>query len=74
MAGTEQLVLGDLVYCKENPPRNVTGLVGSECDDDCGDRYELNNEDEVSGDIQEEQNSSVKVSLLNLAHFRGFYY
>ncbi|XP_061340409.1 multisubstrate pseudouridine synthase 7 isoform X1 [Gastrolobium bilobum] len=59
--GTEQVVLGDLVYCKENPAGKVTGLVGSECDDDCGDRYDSHNEDEISGDIHEERSSYIKV-------------
>ncbi|MED6123561.1 hypothetical protein PIB30_050248 [Stylosanthes scabra] len=59
--GTEQVVLGDLVYCKESPTGKLTGIVASECDDDCGDRYDSNIEDEVSADIQEESNSYVKV-------------
>ncbi|KAK7337896.1 hypothetical protein VNO77_18486 [Canavalia gladiata] len=59
--GTEHVVLGDLVYCKENPTGKVTGLVESEHDDHCGDRYDSNNEAEVSGDIHEEINSYVKV-------------
>ena len=67
LAGTEQVVLGDLVYCKENPVGKVTGIVGPECDDGFGDRYDSNIEDEVSGDIPEESNSYVKVSLSILA-------
>ncbi|RYR02388.1 hypothetical protein Ahy_B06g081184 isoform A [Arachis hypogaea] len=59
--GTEQVVLGDLVYCKENPTGKVTGIVGPECDDDCGDRYDSNIEEEVSEDTQEESNNYVKV-------------
>lgn len=58
--GTEQVVLGDLVYCKENPSEKVTGIVGPECDDDRGDSYDTNNEDEVSGDIHDKRNSYVK--------------
>ncbi|WJX85532.1 tRNA pseudouridine(13) synthase [Trifolium repens] len=58
--GTEQVVLGDLVYCKENPSEKVTGIAGPECDVDCGDSYDTNNEDEVSGDIHEKINSYVK--------------
>lgn len=67
MAGTEQVVLGDLVYCKENPPSKATEIVGSECDDDCGDIYDSNIEDEIPEDIHDKSNSSVKVSLLILA-------
>ncbi|TKY61401.1 Multisubstrate pseudouridine synthase 7 [Spatholobus suberectus] len=58
--GTEHVVLGDLVYCKENSTGKVIKLVGSEYAEDCGDRYDSNNEDEVSGDIHEEINSYVK--------------
>ncbi|PNY05200.1 multisubstrate pseudouridine synthase 7-like protein, partial [Trifolium pratense] len=58
--GTEQVVLGDLVYCKENSSEKVTGIAGPECDDDCVDSYDTNNEDEVSGDIHEKINSYVK--------------
>ncbi|KAL2345777.1 hypothetical protein Fmac_007062 [Flemingia macrophylla] len=57
--GTE-LVLGDLVYCKENSTGKVTKLVGSEYTEDCGDNYDSNNEDEVLGDVHEEINSDVK--------------
>ncbi|MED6181278.1 hypothetical protein PIB30_018013 [Stylosanthes scabra] len=60
--GTEQVVLGDLVYCKESPTGKITEIVASECDDDSGDRCDSNIEDEVSAeDIQEESNSFVKV-------------
>ncbi|XP_004494684.1 multisubstrate pseudouridine synthase 7 [Cicer arietinum] len=58
--GTEQVVLGDLVYCKENPPSKATEIVGSECDDDCGDIYDSNIEDEIPEDIHDKSNSSVK--------------
>ncbi|KAJ1413903.1 Pseudouridine synthase, TruD [Sesbania bispinosa] len=56
-----KLVLGDLVYCKENPSGKNTGLVGSKCDDNCGDRHDSNSEDEVSGDTDEERYGDVKV-------------
>ncbi|XP_020212407.1 multisubstrate pseudouridine synthase 7 [Cajanus cajan] len=56
--GTE-LVLGDLVYCKENSTGKVTELVGSEYAEDCGDRYDSNN-DEVLEDVHEEIKSDVK--------------
>ncbi|KAG4396667.1 hypothetical protein AAZX31_19G228800 [Glycine max] len=58
--GTENVVLGDLVYCKENSTGKVTEFVGSEYAEDCRGRYDSNNEDEVSGEIHEEINS-VKV-------------
>jgi len=73
VAGTENVVLGDLVYCKENSTGKVTEFVGSEYAEDCRGRYDSNNEDEVSGEIHEEINS-VKVSLLILAHCRGLLY
>ncbi|KAJ7973462.1 Pseudouridine synthase family protein [Quillaja saponaria] len=61
--GTSQVVLGDLVYCKEDDTRKDTGIVGSECDDDgCNDTYDSNNVDEISGtEISEEINDHVKV-------------
>lgn len=67
VAGTEHIVLGDLVYCKENSTGKVTEFAGSEYAEDCGDRYDSNNnEDDVSEDIHEEIKSNVKVSLLIL--------
>ncbi|OIV95153.1 hypothetical protein TanjilG_21543 [Lupinus angustifolius] len=62
--GTEQVVLGDLVYSKEIPNGKVMELVEPECVDDCSATYDNdnnNNEDEVSGDIHDEKNSNVKV-------------
>ncbi|XP_058738635.1 multisubstrate pseudouridine synthase 7 isoform X1 [Vicia villosa] len=59
--GTEQVVLGDLVYCKENPSEKVVEIVGLDSGDDCGDSYDTNNEDEVTGDIHDNRNSTVKV-------------
>ncbi|CAI8615545.1 unnamed protein product [Vicia faba] len=59
--GTEQVVLGDLVYCKENASEKVAEIVGLDSGDDCGDSYDTNNEDEVSGDIHDNRNSIVKV-------------
>lgn len=70
VAGTENVVLGDLVYCKENSTGKVTESVGSEYAEDCSGRYDSNNEDEISGEIHEEIDS-VKVRLLVLAHCRG---
>lgn len=71
MAGTEQVVLGDLVYCKENPSEKVAEIVGLDSGDDCGDSNDTNNEDEVSGDIHDKSSSNVKVSLLIFAYDRG---
>lgn len=69
MAGTEQVVLGDLVYCKDNDAAKGTGLVGLECADGCKDGDDSFNEDEVSGtDVPEETNSHFKVSEI-LAHY-----
>ncbi|XP_057439468.1 multisubstrate pseudouridine synthase 7 isoform X2 [Lotus japonicus] len=59
--GTEQVVLGDLVYCKENPSGNVRELIGPECEEDCSGTHDSNNEDEVSPDVHEGINSHVKV-------------
>ncbi|KAE9593623.1 putative tRNA pseudouridine(13) synthase [Lupinus albus] len=60
--GTEQVVLGDLVYSKEIPSGKVMELVEPECVDDCSATNDNNNnEDEVSGDFHEEKNSNVKV-------------
>lgn len=70
VAGTEQVVLGDLVYCKENPSEKVVEIVGLDSSDDCGDSYDTNNEDEVTGDIHDNKNSTVKVSLFIFAYYR----
>lgn len=60
--GTEHVVLGDLVYGKENSTGKVTEFAGSEYAEDCGDRYDSNNnEDDMSEDIHEEIKSDVKV-------------
>ncbi|KAK7397292.1 hypothetical protein VNO78_18460 [Psophocarpus tetragonolobus] len=59
--GTEHVILGDLVYCKENSIGKVTEFVGSEYTEDCSGRYDSNDEDEVPGDIPEEINNYVKV-------------
>ncbi|XP_062144001.1 multisubstrate pseudouridine synthase 7 isoform X2 [Alnus glutinosa] len=61
--GADQVVLGDLVYCKGDDTETVTGCVNSECEDDkCNDAYDSNNLDEIAGaDVPEERNNSVKV-------------
>jgi len=64
VAGTEQVVLGDLVYCKENSTAKVTDFVGSEYPEDSSGGYDSINEDEISVDIHEDINSCVKVSRL----------
>ncbi|KAI4350051.1 hypothetical protein L6164_010576 [Bauhinia variegata] len=59
--GTKQVVLGDLVYCKENSIGKGTGLTGFECEDGSDDRYDSHNEDEISGgDVLEERTIHVK--------------
>ncbi|XP_022642412.1 multisubstrate pseudouridine synthase 7 isoform X2 [Vigna radiata var. radiata] len=60
--GTEQVVLGDLVYCKGNSTAKVTEFVGSEYAEDCSaGGYASNNEDDISVDIHEDINTCVKV-------------
>lgn len=67
MAGTEQVVLGDLVNCKENSTAKITEFVGSEYPEDCSGGYDSSNENEISVDIHEDINSCVKVSRFILA-------
>ncbi|CAJ1961042.1 unnamed protein product [Sphenostylis stenocarpa] len=59
--GTEQVVLGDLVNCKDNSTTKVTEFVGPEYAEDCSGGYDSNNEDEISRDIHEDINNCVKV-------------
>ncbi|KOM52951.1 hypothetical protein LR48_Vigan09g161000 [Vigna angularis] len=60
--GTEQVVLGDLVYCKGNSTAKVEEFVGSEYAEDCSaGGYASNNEDDISVDIHEDINTCVKV-------------
>lgn len=64
MTGTEQVVLGDLVYCKENASGEALGFVDREITDGGDDTYNSFDEDEVPGmDVPEESNSNVKVSV-----------
>ncbi|KAF7805197.1 multisubstrate pseudouridine synthase 7 [Senna tora] len=60
--GTEQVVLGDLVYCKDNPVGKDTGFVDNELTNGCDDRYDssLNEEEFADMDVREESNSHVK--------------
>ncbi|KAL0005616.1 hypothetical protein SO802_013177 [Lithocarpus litseifolius] len=60
--GTDQVVLGDLVYCKGDNTGNVSGGM-PECEDDSyNDADDSNHLDEISGtDLLEERNNLVKV-------------
>ncbi|KAL4637458.1 hypothetical protein ACB092_03G078500 [Castanea dentata] len=60
--GTDQVVLGDLVYCKGDNTENVSGGM-PECEDDSyNDADDSNHLDEISGtDLPEERNNLVKV-------------
>uniref|UniRef100_A0A7N2L635 TRUD domain-containing protein n=1 Tax=Quercus lobata TaxID=97700 RepID=A0A7N2L635_QUELO len=60
--GTDQVVLGDLVYCKGDNTENVSGGM-LECEDDSNnDADDSNHLDEISGtDLPEERNNLVKV-------------
>lgn len=62
VAGTDQVVLGDLVYCKGDNAENVSGGM-PECEDDSyNDADDSNHLDEISGmDLPEERNNLVKV-------------
>lgn len=70
MAGTKQVVLGDLVYCKGDNAEKVTRVVNSEFDDDgCSDAFDSSHFDEISEtDLPEERNDPVKVSCLIISH------
>ena len=62
VAGTDQVVLGDLVYCKGDNTENVSGGM-PECEDDSYNVADDSNHlDEISGtDLPEERNNLVKV-------------
>jgi hypothetical protein len=62
VAGTDQVVLGDLVYCKGDNTEKVSGGL-PECEDDSyNDVDDSNHLDEISGtDLPEERNNLVKV-------------
>lgn len=61
--GFDQVVLGDLVYCKGDDSEKETVGVNSECNDDnCDDTYDCSHLDETSGtDLLERKNTLVKV-------------
>uniref|UniRef100_A0A2N9EI18 TRUD domain-containing protein n=1 Tax=Fagus sylvatica TaxID=28930 RepID=A0A2N9EI18_FAGSY len=63
--GTDQVVLGDLVYCKGDNTEKVSGGL-PECEDDSyNDVDDSNHLDEISGtDLPEERNNLVKASPL----------
>lgn len=63
LAGNNQVVLGDLVYCKGDDTEKVTGNVNPECEDDNhNDVYDSSNPDEISEtDVPEERNNLIKV-------------
>ncbi|CAL5339704.1 unnamed protein product [Camellia sinensis] len=60
--GIDQVVLGDLVYCKGESTEKVTGISSSECEgDSCNDTYECSQLDEISETVlPEEKSNSVK--------------
>ncbi|XP_047949456.1 multisubstrate pseudouridine synthase 7-like [Salvia hispanica] len=62
--GMHQVVLGDLVYCKEEDNDKETLTSPLECEDDTGDddtHFDCNLEDIPVADLSEEKNASVKV-------------
>lgn len=63
MAGTDQVVVGDLVYCKVDDTEKEALGVNSECEDDkCDETYDCSHLDETSGtDLPERKNILVKV-------------
>lgn len=75
LAGIDQIVLGDLVYCKEACTEKVTGIVKSECEDDSSnDVHDCSHLDEISEtDLPEAINNPVKVRC-SLVTFWSLYY
>lgn len=69
VSGFDQVVLGDLVYCKGDDTEKETVGVNSECNDDnCDDTYDCSHLDETSGtDLLERKNTLVKVSSYIIA-------
>ncbi|KAG6647237.1 hypothetical protein CIPAW_07G064800 [Carya illinoinensis] len=61
--GSNQVVLGDLVYRKGDDTEKVTGHVNPECEDDNHNNvYDSSNPDEISEtDVPEERNDLIKV-------------
>lgn len=70
MAGTKQVALGDLVYCKGDDTEKLRSVVSPEFEDDeCNDAFVSSNFDEISEtDLPEERNSPVKVRCLIIYH------
>ncbi|XP_015875444.2 multisubstrate pseudouridine synthase 7 isoform X1 [Ziziphus jujuba] len=60
--GTDKVVLGDLVYCKENDTEKVREVVNAEYEDeDCNDAFDSHDLDEISTtDIPNERTNLVK--------------
>ncbi|THG07008.1 hypothetical protein TEA_022923 [Camellia sinensis var. sinensis] len=69
--GIDQVVLGDLVYCKGESTEKVTGVSSSECEgDSCNDTYECSQLDEISETVlPEEKSNSVKVWCFNFLSY-----
>lgn len=69
VAGTDRVVVGDLVYCKGNETEKVTGIVSSECvdenvnDENCDDTFDPSHLDDIShSNVPEARVDLVKVS------------
>ncbi|XP_065852993.1 multisubstrate pseudouridine synthase 7 [Euphorbia lathyris] len=60
--GSDKVVVGDLVYCKEDDTEKETKDVSPECEDDtCDDVYDCGNLDDAPGpDLQQMKNTPVK--------------
>ncbi|KAK0599386.1 hypothetical protein LWI29_004806 [Acer saccharum] len=73
--GIEQVVVGDLVYCKGDDTEKVMVGVNSECeDDDCNETDDGTTLDEVLGtDIPEEKHKLVKVREFSITSMTGSY-
>lgn len=70
VAGTDRVVVGDLVYCKGNETEKVTGIVSSECvdenvnDENCDDSFDPSHLDDISQtNVPEARVNLVKVSF-----------
>lgn len=71
VAGTDRVVLGDLVYCKGNETEKVSEVVSSECVDENGnDTLDPIDLDDISGtNLPEERLNLVKVSCVQVVGF-----
>lgn len=78
LTGTEHVVLGDLVYCKENETEKERRVGNAECEDEGSpDTLDSHQLDEIaSTDLPNERNNLVKVrsSVLALYLFKLLYY